>query len=164
MMGAAAQNVTSSMARSLGGARNGECQLNKGPVISIVEDDADVRAATESLVKSQGFDVCAFASAQDFLRSHSAEQTACLISYVQMPVMSGMELQAALIDRGLRIPTIFVTAFTDESIKRRAMEAGAVGFLYKPFKANALIEFVHYALRRGGVRAEKLSPQTGQKV
>ena len=119
--------------------RNGECRLNKGPVISIVDDDADVRAATEKSVKSHGFDVRAFASAQDFLRSRSAEQTACLISDVQMPVMSGMELQAALIDRGLRIPTIFVTAFMDESIKRRAMDAGAVGFLYKPFKANALI-------------------------
>lgn len=138
------------MARSLGGARNRECRLNKGPVISIVEDDADVRAATESLVKSHGFDVRAFASAQDFLRSHSAEQTACLISDVQMPVMSGIALQAALADRGFRIPTIFVTAFMDESIKRRAMDAGAVGFLYKPFNGNALIQFVHDAIRQGG--------------
>jgi FixJ family two-component response regulator len=150
MMGAAARNVTSSMPRSLGGARNGECQLNKGPVISIVDDDADVRAATESLVKSHGFDVRAFASAQDFLRSHSAEQTACLISDVQMPVMSGIELQAALVDRGLRIPTIFVTAFVDESMKRRAMDAGAVGFLYKPFKGSALIQVVQNAIGAGG--------------
>jgi len=124
--------------------------LNKGPVISIVEDNADVRTATESLVKSHGFDVSAFASAQDFLQSHSLTQTACLISDVQMPVMSGMELQAALAERGLRIPTIFVTAFLDESIKRRAMYAGAVGFLYKPFNGNALIKFVHDAIGRGG--------------
>jgi FixJ family two-component response regulator len=149
-MGAAARNVKSSLARSIGGGRNGECRLNKGPVISIVEDDAEVRAATESLVKSHGFDVRAFASAQDFLRSRGVAQTACLISDVQMPVMSGIELQAALLDRGLRIPTIFVTAFMDESIKRRAMDAGAVGFLYKPFNGNALIKFVHDAVERGG--------------
>jgi FixJ family two-component response regulator len=124
--------------------------LTNGPVISIVEDDADVRAATESLVKSHGFDVCAFASAQDFLKSPGVAQTACLISDVQMPVTSGLELQAVLADRGLRIPTVFVTAFLDESIKRRAIGAGAVGFLYKPFKANALISFVHDAIELGG--------------
>jgi FixJ family two-component response regulator len=124
--------------------------LNKGSLISIVEDDADVRTATESLVKSCGFDVCAFASAQDFLQSRSVAHTACLISDVQMPVMSGIELQAALVDRGLRIPTIFVTAFMDESIKRRAMDAGAVGFLYKPFNGKALIKFVHDAIGRSG--------------
>jgi FixJ family two-component response regulator len=118
-------------------------------MISIVEDDADVRTATESLVKSLGFDVCVFASAQDFLRSPSMAQTACLISDVQMPIMSGIELQAALADRGFRIPTIFVTAFLDESVKRRAMDAGAVGFLYKPFNGNALIHFVHDAIRQG---------------
>ena len=128
--------------------------MNKGSVISIVEDDADVRSATESLVKSHGFDVCAFASAQDFLQSHSVAETACLISDVQMPIMSGMELQAALVDLGFRIPTIFVTAFMDESIKRRALDAGAVGFLYKPFKANALIKFVHDAIKHGGGKAK----------
>jgi FixJ family two-component response regulator len=128
--------------------------LSKGPVISIVEDDANVRAATESLVKSYGFDVCAFASAQEFLQSRSVAETACLISDVQMPIMSGMELQAALVDRGFRIPTIFVTAFLDESVKRRAMDAGAVGFLYKPFNGNALIQFVHDAIGQGGGNAK----------
>lgn len=128
--------------------------MNKGPVISIVEDDAEVRSATESLVRSHGFNVRAFASAQDFLRSHSAAQTACLISDVQMPVMSGMELQAALVDQGFRIPTIFMTAFLDESIKRRAMDAGAVGFLHKPFNGNALIEFVQNAIGVGSGRGK----------
>ena len=81
--------------------------MSKGPVISIVEDDAAVRAATESLVKSLGFDVYAFASAQEFLLSHREAETACLISDVQMPNMSGVELQADLANRGFRIPTIF---------------------------------------------------------
>ena len=113
--------------------------MSKGPVISIVEDDAAVRAATENLVKSLGFDVYTFASAQEFLQSHRVAETACLISDVQMPNMSGIELQTTLVDRGFRIPTIFVTAFLDRTVKRRAMDAGAIGFLTKPCNGKALI-------------------------
>ena len=87
--------------------------MNTGPVISIVEDVAAVRAATENLVKSLGFDVYTFASAQEFLQSQRVAETACLISDVQMPMMSGIELQTALVERGFQIPTIFVTAFLD---------------------------------------------------
>jgi FixJ family two-component response regulator len=116
--------------------------LGKGPIISIVEDDAAVRAATENLVKSLGFDVYTFASAQEFLQSHHVAETACLISDMQMPNMSGIELQATLVNRGFRIPTIFMTAFPDESVKRRAMDAGAIGFLYKPCNGKALIQFI----------------------
>jgi FixJ family two-component response regulator len=73
-----------------------------GPVISIVEDVAAVRAATENLVKSLGFDVCTFSSARDFLQSHQVAETACLISDVQMPMMSGIELQTALLLPSMR--------------------------------------------------------------
>ena len=127
--------------------------MSKGPVISIVEDDAAVRAATENLVKSLGFDVYAFASAQEFLQSHHEAETACLISDVQMPNMSGVELQADLANRGFRIPTIFMTAFPDESVRRRAMAAGAVGFLHKPFNGKALIQFIQDAISQGGGKA-----------
>jgi FixJ family two-component response regulator len=127
--------------------------LSKGPVISIVEDDAAVRAATENLVKALGFDVYTFASAVEFLQSHRVTETACLISDVQMPNMSGVELQANLADRGFRIPTIFMTAFPDESVKRRAMDAGAVGFLPKPFNAKALIQCIRDAISQGGGKA-----------
>jgi FixJ family two-component response regulator len=127
--------------------------LSKGPVISIVEDDAAVRAATENLVKSLGFDVYAFGSAQEFLQSHRVAETACLISDVQMPNMSGVELQADLANRGFRIPTIFMTAFPDESVRRRAMDAEAVGFLHKPFNGKALIQFIHDAISQGGGKA-----------
>jgi FixJ family two-component response regulator len=123
--------------------------LSKGPVISIVEDDAAVRAATENLVKALGFDVYTFASAVEFLQSHRMAETGCLISDVQMPNMSGIELQANLADRGFRIPTIFMTAFPDESVKRRAMDAGAVGFLPKPFTARALIQCIRDAISQG---------------
>jgi FixJ family two-component response regulator len=127
--------------------------LSKGPVISIVEDDAAVRAATENLVKALGFDVYTFASAVEFLQSHRVTETACLISDVQMPNMSGVELQANLADRGFWIPTIFMTAFPDESVKRRAMDAGAVGFLPKPFNAKALIQCIREAISQGGGKA-----------
>jgi FixJ family two-component response regulator len=122
-------------------------------VISIVEDDAAVRAATESLVKSVGFDVYTFASAEEFLQSHRVAETACLISDVQMPNMSGVELQANLADRGFWIPTIFMTAFPDESVRRRVMDAGAIGFLHKPFNGKALIQCIRDALSRGGRKA-----------
>ena len=127
--------------------------MSKGPVISIVEDDAAVRAATENLVKSFGFDVYTFASAQEFLQSHREAETACLISDVQMPNMSGVELQADLANRGFRIPTIFMTAFPDESVRRRAMAAGAVGILHKPFNGKALIQFIQDAITQGGGKA-----------
>ena len=127
--------------------------MSKSPVISIVEDDAAVRVATENLVKSLGFDVYTFASAQEFLQSHREAETACLISDVQMPNMSGVELQADLANRGFRIPTIFMTAFPDESVRRRAMDAGAVGFLHKPFNVKALIQFIQDAISQGGGKA-----------
>ena len=127
--------------------------MKKGPVISIVEDDPAVRAATENLVKSLGFDVYAFASAQEFLLSHHEAETACLISDMQMPNMSGVELQADLANRGFRIPTIFMTAFPDDPVRRRAMNAGAVGFLHKPFNGKALIQFIQDAISQGGGKA-----------
>ena len=122
-------------------------------MISIVEDDAAVRAATENLVKSVGFGVYTFASAEEFLRSNRVAETACLISDVQMPNMSGVELQASLANRGFRIPTIFMTAFPDESVRRRAMNAGAVGFLHKPFNGKAVIQYIHGAISQGGGKA-----------
>jgi FixJ family two-component response regulator len=112
-----------------------------------------VRVATENLVKSLGFDVFTFASAQEFLQSHREAETACLISDVQMPNMTGVELQADLANRGFRIPTIFMTAFPDESVRRRAMAAGAVGFLHKPFNGKTLIQFIHDAISQGGEKA-----------
>ena len=103
------------------------------PVISIVDDDDTVRAATESLVRSLGFKARTFASAEAFLQSTSPRETRCLILDVQMPNMSGIELQTRLSELGFEIPIIFITAYPDEAVRRRAMEAGAVAFLLKPF-------------------------------
>ena len=116
------------------------------PVISIIDDDESVRAATNRLVRSLGFVALTFSSADDFLRSPHVHDTSCVITDVQMPGMSGMELQSALIASGKDIPIIFITAFPDERVRTRAMEAGAVGFLSKPFKGSTLIQCIDDAL------------------
>jgi FixJ family two-component response regulator len=103
------------------------------PLISIVDDDDKVRAATESLVRSLGFKTHTFASAESFLQSTSPRETRCLILDVQMPNMSGIELQGRLTELGFEIPIIFITAYPDEAVRQRAMDAGAVAFLLKPF-------------------------------
>jgi FixJ family two-component response regulator len=122
--------------------------LPKRPVISIIDDDASIRVATQSLVRSLGFAVCTFASAVDFLQSPCVNDTSCVISDVQMPGMSGVELQSLLIAQGHRMPIIFITAFHEESIRERAMKAGAIGFLNKPFSGQTLIECLDTALQR----------------
>jgi FixJ family two-component response regulator len=117
------------------------------PVISIIDDDDSIRAATEGLVKSLGFVALTFASAADFLGSPRLHDTSCVISDVQMPGMNGIELQRFLIASGKTIPIIFITAFPDERVRARAMEAGAVGFLSKPFKSSIMIQYIDDALK-----------------
>jgi FixJ family two-component response regulator len=116
-------------------------------MISIVEDDASVREATKGLVRSLGYSAATFASAEEYLRSERVRDTACLITDVQMPGMSGIDLQDRLIADGRRTPIIFVTAYPEERIRARALRAGAVGFLSKPFTDESLIECLDRALR-----------------
>jgi FixJ family two-component response regulator len=123
--------------------------LAKVPVISIVDDDPSIREATKGLVRSLGYGAAAFASAEDFLQSDHVNDTACLITDVQMPGLSGVELQNRLIVQGNCTPIIFITAFPEERIRARALEAGAVGFLSKPFDEDCLIEYIHAALNGG---------------
>jgi FixJ family two-component response regulator len=126
--------------------------LAKAPMISIVDDDSSVREATKGLVRSLGYGAAAFASAEDFLQSDHVNDTACLITDVQMPGLSGVELQSRLIAQGNCTPIIFITAFPEERIRTRALEAGAVGFLSKPFDEDRLIEYIHAALNGGKAR------------
>ncbi len=123
-------------------------QLLQAPVISIIDDDESVRVATQSLVRSLGFIACTFTSAADFLQSPRLNDTSCVIADVQMPGMSGVELQSLLIAQGHRTPIIFITAFHEESIRARAMKAGAICFLSKPFEGQTLIECLDTALKR----------------
>jgi FixJ family two-component response regulator len=108
------------------------------PLISIIDDDASVRSAIEDLACSLGFAACAFASAQDFLRSPHVGDTSCLITDVQMPGMNGLELQSELLAQGYRMPIIFITAFPEKTVQARAEAAGAVAFLEKPFDGCSL--------------------------
>ena len=117
-------------------------------VISVIDDDASVRAATNNLLSSHGYLVHTFASAHDFLRSARLDDSSCVVADVQMPVMSGLDLLTHMRTRGSDAPFIFITAFPDDGVRARAMKAGAIGFLAKPFAGTALIKCVEAAVNR----------------
>src|ERR1700723_215436 len=118
----------------------------KVKVVAIVDDDDLMRAALQGLLKSAGLPAQAFASADEFLRSGHQHDTACLITDIRMPGMSGLELQEQLNADHCRIPTIFITAHGDAKMRMQAMRAGAVEFLAKPFDNEALLESVRAAM------------------
>ena len=124
--------------------------VSNPPVLSVVDDNASVRVGTENLLSSLGYTVHTFASAEEFLRSAHFSDTSCVITDVQMPAMSGVELQALLLAQGHHLPLIFITAFPDETIRARALKAGATCFLTKPFDRLTLIKCLDTALQRHG--------------
>jgi FixJ family two-component response regulator len=121
-------------------------------VISVVDDDASVRAATSNFLRSHGYTVQAFSSAEHFLQSAPLNDTSCVIADMQMPGMSGLELLTMMRDQGYRVPFIFITAFPDQSSRARALSAGAICFMAKPFAGPNLINCLGAALDgpRGG--------------
>jgi FixJ family two-component response regulator len=116
------------------------------PQVSIIDDDESLRMALVGLVRSLGYDGQGFASAEEFLKSGSAKRFACVITDIQMPGMSGIDLKLHLAARKCPLPVIMITARPDPSLEEKALAAGAVGFLRKPFEANALIECLEKAL------------------
>jgi FixJ family two-component response regulator len=124
--------------------------LPKVPLISIIDDDASVRSAVSRLIRATGYLAHAFPSAADFLNSQHLRDTSCVIADVQMPGMSGIELQNLLHARGYSMPMIFITAFPDENSRVQAIQAGAVAFLSKPFDATTLVDTIDSALQKGG--------------
>ena len=108
-------------------------------VIAIIDDDPFVRQAIDDLLRSLGYRTATFASAEDFLQSSCIRETTCLISDVQMPGLSGVDLQRVLVAEDNRTPMIFITAYFDERIRQNVMEAGALGYLSKPFDEDCLI-------------------------
>ena len=118
----------------------------KAESIAIVDDDEDVRKAVHAVLKSAGLLPRSFASAEEFLDSAQRGETACLISDIEMPGMNGLDLQARLAEDGSRIPIIFITAYGDTTTRTRAMKAGALDFLEKPFDDNVLLERIRVAL------------------
>jgi len=116
--------------------------------ISIVDDDESIRKATSALLRSVGYQVETFASAESLLESDDAlRETDCLVLDVRMPGIDGLELQRRLNAAQSGIPIIFVTAHDDMSYRTTAMDAGAVNFFHKPFEANAFVAAVQAALR-----------------
>jgi len=124
--------------------------LSQAPVVSIIDDDASVRAATSRLVRSLGYVAYTFSSAEEFLKSPQIDTTSCVIADVQMPHMNGLQLQDLLRSQDRHLPIIFITAFPEESIRARALHAGAVCFLSKPVDGPTLIEHIHGAVRESG--------------
>jgi len=124
--------------------------MSAAPLISIVDDDDSLRNSLNNLIRSVGFGVQGFSSAEAFLNSNQLRDTACLILDVRMPGMSGLDLQRQLVATNCRIPIIFITAHGDDNARTRALEAGAVDFLYKPFREEALLNAIHTALKSKG--------------
>lgn len=119
-------------------------------VISIIDDDASVREATARLVRSLGHAAAVFSSAEEYLESAQARDSACLITDLHMPGMSGADLQNKLLADGRRTPMIFMTAYFEEKVRDRVLSAGASGFLRKPFEDESLIACLDEALGKSG--------------
>lgn len=124
-------------------------------LISIIDDDESIRRTTTRLIESFGFHTAAFESAEMFLTSGQLRETSCLIVDVRMPGMDGLQLQSQLAAADCRIPIIFITAYEDKESHRRAMQAGAVAFLAKPFTDEQLLQWIRSALRQEKGSMEK---------
>jgi FixJ family two-component response regulator len=121
--------------------------IGKRPLVSVVDDDESVRESLPDLLRELGYSVRAFSSAEEFLASDCLGETRCLILDIAMPDMTGPDLQQELTVRGLEIPIVFITAQTDETVRPRLLEQGAVECLLKPFSDTALFEALNAAFR-----------------
>jgi FixJ family two-component response regulator len=118
------------------------------PLTAIVDDDDSMREAIKGLLRSLGLAVEVFASPNEFLKSADLDRIACLVADVNMPGMSGLDLYRHLIASGRSIPTILITAYGDERIRERALEAGVLGYLKKPFAEDDLLAHIRSALSK----------------
>ena len=123
--------------------------MSKRAIVSVVDDNQSVRESLPDLLQYSGYDVQAFASAEDFLASGMVENTTCLILDVGLPGMSGPDLQQELIRRNQKIPTIFITAQGDKSLRPRLLARGAIEVLFKPFSDTVLIDALKVACGNG---------------
>jgi len=123
--------------------------------VFVVDDDPAVREALDSLVRSVGFRVRTFRLAHDFLHSEIPDVPACLVLDIRMPGLSGLDLQRELLKANIRIPIIFITGHGDISTSVRAMKAGAVEFLTKPFRDEDLLDAIRHAIERDRVARQQ---------
>src|ERR1700741_1573942 len=122
--------------------------MTAAPMISIVDDDESLRDSLNNLIRSIGFRAQGFASAEEFLNSAQLHDTDCLILDVRMPGMNGLDLQRHLVSANSEIPVVFITSHADDDAETRALQAGAVAFLYKPCREEKLLEAIDSALKR----------------
>src|SRR6202047_5108145 len=115
-------------------------------IVYVVDDDESVREAIQSLIRSVGLHVAAFASAQEFLRSKRPDVPGCLVLDIRLPGLSGLQLQHKLADADIRIPIVFMTGPGDIPRTGTAMKAGAVEFLTKPFRDQDLLDAIQQAI------------------
>ena len=136
-----------------------------GRLISIVDDDPLVREALTGLMRSAGFATQAFASAEEFLSLAHRDDIACVILDVRLPGISGLELQSQLTATvsNHRIPLVFVTARDDEATRQRALNGGAVDFLPKPIRREALLNAVHSALQQSDASLRSSGVQSDEE-
>ena len=120
--------------------------MANAPLISIVDDDESIRLSLDSLIRSLGFRAQGYSSAEAFLSAGQLQDTACVILDVRMPGMSGVDLQQNLAASHWHVPIIFITSHVDD-VRTRAMDTGAVAFLYKPFHEEDLLNAIHTALK-----------------
>ena len=116
--------------------------------VCVVDDDRSVRSSIVTLMRSIGVEATSFASGEAFLESARIETLRCLILDVRMKKASGLDVQRALLDAGHRLPIIFISAHADDDARERAMKAGALAFLMKPFNNDELLEWVRKAMKR----------------
>jgi FixJ family two-component response regulator len=125
--------------------------VSEARTISIVDDDESVRSSIEDLVSSLGYTGHVFESAEEFLKSSDHDETACLITDLQMPGMSGQDLQCHLLAKGRTLPIIFITAFPEKRVRESVLAKGALAFLEKPFDCGHLVTLIQRAMTSDGV-------------
>jgi FixJ family two-component response regulator len=124
-------------------------------IVFVVDDDESIRGALESLIRSVGLRVQTFASAKEFLQGHHSDVPGCLVLDVRLPGLSGLDLQSKMADANIHTPIIFITGHGDIPMTVRAMKAGAVEFLTKPFRDQDLLDAIQQALERDRVGREQ---------
>jgi FixJ family two-component response regulator len=119
--------------------------FRNNPTIAIIDDDESVRRALRRLIRSSGFGVETFGSAEEFLAS-DRPAPGCLVLDVHLPGLSGLDLQRRLAAEGRTLPIVFISAYTEDPVRHSALNDGAVAFLHKPFEEQSLLEAVHRAV------------------
>jgi FixJ family two-component response regulator len=119
------------------------------PLIAIIDDDESIRDTTKDLLESAGFSAATFQCAASFLKSEQIQYTACLITDMRMPGMTGLELHRALVASGNPIPTVLITAYPDDRVRARALKGGVICYLAKPFTPEVLLDCIRAALEAG---------------